>query len=378
MKKKILLLSHYTQAAGPAQKLDAYLRANIDYEVTTIYHPLFPQSKSKSLFFSKQRKYQSRIFFAQFFFEGFYNVFFLRSKLHQINFDLVIAFDPLSFFHFSCWRFLTGAKKTVYFNVDFSQKRFKNFIMNFLFQKLNLFAYKNCDYFFAITYQFIKFLDPKNKLKPKNRIFKLKHTVNLQKIRLITFEKKIPRSLVFVGSLYYSLEFEILFQALNQLKKNKVEFVFHLYGVGNTKNLESLIAKHKLQREVYLRGSVEYNILINKVLPHYQIGVCPYNISPNQQIVKFVHQADDLTTKMVDYISCGLPFITTDISPYLKIIEEEKFGFRVKTKEDWVKYLKQLLTDKELYRQYARNAQFFAKNYDENLVLKPIFKTILS
>jgi len=376
--KRFLLVSHYTLAAGPVQKLDAYLRKNKKFQVTTIYHPLFPNINLPSrIVNSRNTSFSYKIPFAQYCFEVIVNYWFLKSKANEKYFDAVICFDPLSYFYCFLLRLFFKFKINIYFNVDFSRKRFINGLLNFIYQRLNLFAYANCDYFFAITYNFVEAIDPKNTIKPKSRIFRLKHTFDINELKKRKNIHKINHSLIFIGSFYYSLEFETLFQALAELKKKEINFVFHLYGSGNLHAIKNLIEKYSLKKEVKIKQAKPYSELISTVLPQYQIGVCPYDSTRNQSKISFVQEADDLTTKMVDYISCGLPFITTLISPKLKFIEDEKIGFVVLSKTEWINLLKQLLTDKNLYKKLSRNTLAFAKKYDGKKVYGPIFKQIL-
>jgi len=377
--KKFLLVSHYTLSAGPGQKLDSYLRKNGNNHVTTIWHPLFSNSNLPSLIVdAENNKLSFKIPFAQYPLELFFNFWTLKSKAKKQCFDTIICFDPLSYFYFYLLRVFFKFKINIYFNVDFSKKRFTNRITDFIYQQLNLFSYANCDYFFAITNNFVEYIDPKNHIKPKNRIFHLKHTFDFGQLKKKTYIHKINNSLIFIGSFYYSLEFEALVQALAELREKKVNFVFHLYGYGNLQVIKNLIEKYSLEKEVKIKQAKPYLELISTVLPRYQIGVCPYNLTRNQSRISFVQEADDLTTKMVDYISCGLPFITTLISPKLKFIEDEEIGFVVRLKTEWINLLKQLLTDKNLYKKLSRNAFAFAKKYDEKKVYGPIFKQIFS
>lgn len=377
--KRFLLVSHYTLAAGPVQKLDIYLRKNKKFQVTTIYHPLFSNSNLPSrIVDSKNTGFSYKIPFAQYLLEMMVNYWLLKSKVNEKYFDVVMCFDPLSYFYCFLLRLFFKFKINIYFNVDFSRKRFVSGLLNFIFQRLNLFAYANCDYFFAITYNFVEAIDSKNTIKPKSRIFRLKHTFDISKLKTRKNIHTINHSLIFIGSFYYSLEFETLFQALAELKKKEINFVFHLYGSGNLHAIKNLIKKYSLKKEVEIKQAKPYSELISIILPQYQIGVCPYDLIHNQSKISFVQEADDLTTKMVDYISCGLPFIATTISPKIRFIEKEKIGFLVKTKEDWSKALTKLLTNKTLYQEYSSRAISYSQRYRAEAVYEPILKKIFN
>jgi glycosyltransferase involved in cell wall biosynthesis len=87
-------------------------------------------------------------------------------------------------------------------------------------------------------------------------------------------------------------------------------------------------------------------------------------------------QGTELTTKIVEYIGSGLPVVTTRLYGAFDIIEKNKFGFLVHSSKEWYMAIKKLLLDKNFYKIYSVNALNFAKNYDEEKVLTPVFDKI--
>ena len=85
-----------------------------------------------------------------------------------------------------------------------------------------------------------------------------------------------------------------------------------------------------------------------------------------------------LTGKLVDYIGAGLPIISTRINDSFLLIDKNKIGFSVIDAGDWYKSIKTLFFDKSLYKAYSKNALRFAKNYDTDKLLEPVFRKILS
>lgn len=374
--KKVLLVSHYTGTpGGPVDKFYEFLRReNI---VCAIRHPLWLNSNLPSIISDGQRETAFRIYSPiQYPLEGLITVFFWyrffgRSK--KIN--LAICFDSLSFIHIFMLKFLFHVNKIVFYNIDYSRKRFSNRVMNFIYQKINLFSYKKCDYFFSLYDTFIKEVDPEGTCAYKNYL--VKTTVNTRSINIRL--KKYKNSLIYAGVLDYgSVNFDPLLAALKRLKEDGSEFRFDIYGKEGAKGkLRENIARFQLTEFVFLKGVVENKMLIEGILPRYKVGVCPYVTRRDSFAPDHVFLGSDLTAKLVDYIAAGLPIVTTSINDAFDMIEKNKFGFLVSTAEDWYIAIKKLFINQTLYAVYRNNALKFAKNYDERKVLDPIFKKIL-
>jgi len=371
--KNILLVSHYTDMPGVMDKLSLYFLKH-NYSLVFALNPLNPKSSLKSVIKIDEREIKYKIFWSfQYIFEGI--IFFIKYKFNikkTIKFDLTVCFDPLSFFHVFLLKRFLKVGKIVYYNVDFSTRRFRNRIANYIYLSLNKFAFRKCDYFLCLTNNFISHIDPSNKYSDKS--FLLKHTVRLNnKLNNI---KKIPNSIIYAGSLYKTVDFNNLIKALELIKQKGINF--DIYGDGEQKEyFKKLINNSTLKDNVNFKGVVDNETLFKEVLPQYMIGVCPYITRENNYEANHMFTGTDLTTKMVEYIGSGLPIVTTRLCDAFDVIERNKFGFLVYSSEEWYMAIKKLLLDKNLYAVYSANALNFAQNYDEEKVLTPIFDKIM-
>lgn len=373
--KKVLVISHYAESPGVMDKLSLYFLKH-NYLLVFALNPLNPKSSLESVIKTDEKEIRYKIFWLfQYIFEGI--IFFIKYKFNirkTIKFDLAICFDSLSFFHLFLFKRFLKIKKIIYYNVDFSIRRFRNRIVNYIYLSLNKFAFKNCDYFFYLTENFIKNINPTNKYRDKT--FLLKHTINMNSVGRIT--KKIPKSIIYAGSLSRTVGFTNLIKALELIKKEGTNFIFDIYGDGQQKeNLMTLIKNSSIGQVVNLKGVVKNEVLIKEILPKYMIGVCPYITRENNYEADHMFTGTDLTTKIVEYIGSGLPIVTTRLYDAFDVIKKNKFGFLVYSRKEWYMAIKKLLLDKNLYTRYSNNALNFAKNYDEEKVLTPIFDKIL-
>lgn len=370
--KKILLVSHYSGApGGPIDKLYAYLKK--ENRVFIIKHPLFPKNKHKSIIKFEKIDLQFKIpSIIQYPIEGLLASFFLLLKFKKRpSVDLIISFDPLSFLNSYLFRWIIRSKKIIYLNLDYSKKRFSNRIINFIYNRINVFAYVKSDYFFSLSTAIVNDMDPKGIYEYKNIL--MKHTVSI----INNKTKKKKNSLIYAGSITTGMSFEPLLLGIKKYKNENGKCTLDIYGEENDQGkLQQMIISYGLTENVILKGPVDMSILITEIIPRYQIGVAVYKTTQDKSAPDYLFTGIDLTAKIVDYISAGLPVITPRLNSGFDCIESKKFGFLVRNDSDWLSTIKSLLVNRKLYLQYSSNATHYAHNYDEEKVFKPIFKKV--
>lgn len=374
--KKVLFISHFSGTpGGPVDKLYEFLRKN--NSVYNIKHPLIPNSDLKSSITDGKEKVQFKITPSfQYFFEGLVTLFKFRSNFDPDKIDFAICFDSLSFIQLYFFKDFFKVRKIIFYNCDYSKKRFANPILNFIYQQANFFAYKKCAYFFSLSARFIEDIDPEKKYQNKNYI--LSGMVDLKSINRNV--KQLKNYLVYAGVLEYgSVDFDPLLKSLEKLKKSKVDFILDLYGKENpNSSIRKKISQMKLQSHINFKGTVENKTLVENILPQYVVGLAPYVSRNNPSAPDHAFLATDLTAKLVDYIAAGLPVITSELNNGFKEIEKNKFGFLVKSEEDWFRKIKTFLTNKQIRNEYGKNALNYAKKYDISIIINPILEKVLS
>jgi len=374
--KNILLVSHYSGTpGGPVDKFYEYLKKKNNTHF--IKHPLWPDTNLLSIISDGKKEMSFKIYpKIQYLLESIF-VLYYWCKYFKKNgrIDLAICFDSLSFIHTFFLKHFLHIKKIAFYNLDYSKKRFSNPVMNYIYNKINTFSFKKCDFFFYLSANFIDSIDPSRKFSYKT--YPIKTTVSLKSIN--TKVKKYANSLVYAGVLdYESVNFDPLLKALKKLKKDNVDFRFDIYGKEGHKNiLRAKITQLGLEKYIILKGVADNSILTKNIFPHYLIGVSPYITKGDYTASDHMFNITELTAKLVEYIAAGLPIITTPMTDAFHSIEQNKFGFLVSTTEDWYIAIKKLFMNQALHAMYRNNALKFAKNYDEKKILDPIFKKIL-
>ena len=373
---QVLLLSHHNEVEGMADQLYDYLIKHFA-KVIHISHPLNPSSSVKSFVrVGKTRtKFKVPSLF-QFFSEGLFMLLTLH-KLKQTTsgYQLAICIDPLSYLHARIFKGILKINKLVYYNVDYSTQRYSNKLLDYVYQKINLYAFHNCEVFFYITSKFLKDLDPKGKYI--NKSFRIRHIHNTTKPGQVA---KIPQSIIFCGNISDGVDFSDLLSALNKLRQEKVNFTFDIYGSGSKlKNLLILIKSLNLEKYIHLKGNISHHSLIDNVMPKYMIGVAPYiaKYKFSKKAANHPFAGEDLSTKIVEYIGSGLPVISTKPFQEFKVISKYKFGYLVSNSLSWYKALFTLLKNQRIRKIYSQNAYQYSRKYHEEEILTPIIKQIL-
>lgn len=375
--KTILLVSHVSETpGGPLEKFYAYLKnKNTIYKIT---HPILLTTKQKSSIDLETKNFTFKIPpFLQYTLEGVYTlVIWYKHFKTAPKIDLAICFDSLAYFHTYLFKKLLRIDTIVYYNVDYSKKRFSNLFMNTIYHAITKFSYNTCDYFFSFSNKFIEENDPARKYASKH--FFLKPTVDLASIDKTV--KKIPKSLVYAGALDYgTTDFIPMLEALKRLKEEGIVFRLDVYSKINPENpIPGIVKKFNLEKNVFFQGIVNNSILMQKILPKYLIGVAPYATASNAKSPDHAFMNKDLTGRLVEYIGAGLPVVSTRITKEFRMIDDNKIGFSVITTQEWYHAIKTLLIDQDIYNTYSHNAFIFAKNYDTDTLLTPVFRKILN
>lgn len=370
---KLLLVSHRIATQGLIDKFEGFLSKK--YDVCTILNPLEPKTNLKSVVRWQGQKKEYKIpAQLQFILEGWLSWrVFKKVTGKKFKPELVIAFDSVAFVHTYFWRRFFGVKKFIFYNQDYSPERFKNKLGNYIYHSFNRYAFKKCDYFFCTTPEIVDDLDPQKQNREKAHV--LSHIVEIFNDDI----KRKEQSIIFAGSISYTVNFENLLQALKKIKDENIKFIFDIYGDGPDKPaLQKRVADLELDKQVSFFGPVENQKLIREILPSHMIGVSPYITKKTKGAPDHMFHGVELTAKQVEYIAAGLPLLSTFLYDAFNMIKENKFGYIVYEADEWYNALKEMLTDKNAYQEYRDNAKEFAKRYDANIVVGSLIEKILN
>jgi len=163
--------------------------------------------------------------------------------------------------------------------------------------------------------------------------------------------------IVFIGTIYPFAGLVELISNFDQIEEKNTNTKLLIVGGGPSYNeLHKLVIKKKLESKVILT-----NFKPQKELPKY-ISLADICINPFQ--INYITNRI-LPTKILEYLACGKPVLSTPLAGTKELLPDEKYGILYSTSEDFAKTIHTLLLDKNRLKQLGRQAcEYAQKNHD--------------
>jgi len=179
--------------------------------------------------------------------------------------------------------------------------------------------------------------------------------------------------IIFVGTIY---PFAGLMQIINNfenLKKQNQNIKLIIVGGGPSySQLKKLVIEKNLESEIILTNFIDQNE-IPKYISLADICINPFEIN---------YLTDRIVpTKIIEYLACGKPVLSTPLSGTKELLPNEKFGILYSNSDNFVNTLSSLLLDKNKLKQLGKQAfEYAQKNHNWNILSKQLlqkFTTLL-
>jgi len=163
--------------------------------------------------------------------------------------------------------------------------------------------------------------------------------------------------IVFIGTIYPFAGLVELISNFEQIEEKNPNTKLLIVGGGPHYNeLHKLVIKKKLESKVILT-----NFKPQKELPKY-ISLADICINPFQ--INYITNRI-LPTKILEYLACGKPVLSTPLAGTKELLPDEKYGILYSTSENFAKTISTLLLDKNRLKQVGRQAcEYAQKNHD--------------
>lgn len=156
-----------------------------------------------------------------------------------------------------------------------------------------------------------------------NKFMPIHNGVSIKTLKISgkVWHKSDPLNFIGVGTLYSYHGYERLIKAIYKFQKeNKyIKLYFHIVGNGpELENLKKVVSKFKLNKYVIFHGTV-FGEDLDNLYEKADIGVGALSLNKRNADI-------DTTLKLVEYLTRGLPVVTSGSVPYLN---NDKFIFKV-------------------------------------------------
>lgn len=308
---KIFVNTHSSKIEGPVDYLTHYLIQR-GYEISYISHPLDSYEdratvirKGEEVVKEIRRK---NIGVFNFFYDCYLSLRFLMKNDVDVfiganNFDTVTGIIA---------RKLFGKKleKVIYFASDFSENRFGNKLMDWIYYQIEKFALRNSDLVVSNTRRAEKKRFEIGLEKEKSVV--IPNGVHLE--NEVFKEKQIDKSsFIYVGNVTKEHGLYDLLETLHPVIKK-----FVLIGSGDDWDRVVNYCKEKdFEFESFYKK--DHKFTIDYLQKFNGIGLAPYNLES-----RWTYYCSPL--KVSEYISCGVPVLMSNVPEIADLVEKENYG----------------------------------------------------
>ena len=172
------------------------------------------------------------------------------------------------------------------------------------------------------------------------------------------------RIIIFMGTLYSFSGLDYILKNFYILQKNFKQIKFIIIGGGpELKNLKSLCLNLKLDKHVIFTGFIKQN-MIPKYFSLADICLNPFIINDVTDKI--------IPTKILEYMSCGKPVLSTPLKGTLELLPDENFGIVYSEQINFINSLVLLLKDKNKLIKLGDNGFHHIREnyYWDNLIDK--------
>lgn len=296
-----------------------------------------------------------------------FQLIYLILKSGQI-YDVVIAEDSLLAILSIFLKKLGKIRTVIFYSHGLDKKRFNNFLMNFLYRKLEHLSAKNSDHNWFLNKSF-KEIREKQGINSET-LFWIPSSIEVK-----TIERKIDifnHNIVFLGVVNKKNGAQLIPKIIQQVKREIPDIKIDIIGSGDlSKWMEKEIKKLNLESNVKMMGTLEFKEF-SPILTNYSLGIAPY-----EDVFDTLTATSD-SMKMRVYLAAGLPVVITKGFIFSDEIEKYKLGFSVPfTIKDFSNAIIKLLKNKDTNLKIRKKALAYSEKYDIINIYNKTFNKIM-
>lgn len=356
--KKILLIEHPLKA----------LKESRDQKWNSAIITAVSKNKTQELEKIKMKNYPALLYWIA---EIIFNIAYISKKINNQKLKpILFSSDPLNNL---TGIILSGKFRKKYFHcVDYSKKRFNNFLLNYIYCAILKKSFKYFDYLSVNSLrtkkEFIKLGCPDDKII---------YIPNSPAFAEIDISDKELNTIIYTGgAVIDKYNYEAVIEILSKIKKYypKVK-LYALGGITQDKKylnkIKKMVSYYNLENNICFTGFLSF-LKLSKLLEKSSIGFSFYS-----KKTSYYNYFGD-SQKIRGYALYGIPTISDGESATDQEMAKETCGFIVKNIDEAVEKIKLLWSNKEIYAVYQQNCLRWARKMDKNKFLKVLFNRIIS
>jgi len=308
--KNIFLVNHASRKTGSMNYFEDYLiRKNLN--VSRLSHPLDNYHNEKTYYFENKTMIKSypryNLGIINLVLDFFITIFFLLPK--KIN--IYIGANNFDTFVGICLKKI-GKKidKIIFFGSDFSENRFKNHLLDKIYNYIERVVVKNADFTISNTIRAEQKRISMGLLKEKS--FVIPNGIYIADPSFP--EKSIAKNkFIFIGSLTKE---HGLFDFIKFFYKNISELV--VIGIGEEfDSIVNFCKKNNISLNIL--GAQTHEFVINFLKSFNGFGLAPYNLDS-----KWTYYCSP--SKIGEYVACGIPVVMSSVPEIASYVKKNELG----------------------------------------------------
>ncbi len=303
--------------------------------------------------------------------DAFYTLYYIFSS--KGKFDYFIGIDSFNALFGLLLKKIGKVDKVVFMTIDYVMHgRFKNKYLNRFYVWMDRKAFYGSDFTWNVSDRM-----------SRQRVLELGESAT-KKIQLVVpigvpidEAEKVQTTrkdnvIVYSGSLSPEFGLELLIESMPHLIAKFPDIELRIIGAGVLEaELKKMVADLKVEKNVNFVGFINTTNERErwlKLLKESTLGLATYE--DNETTYK---RFSDVT-KPKDYMSCGLPLITTSVIPISEDVEKHNLGRVVKYNvESFVEGISDLLSRPDERKQIEKNVYEYSKNMTWENIFKKVF-----
>lgn len=270
--------------------------------------------------------------------------------------SLYVGLDSLNATAGILLRAMRMVGRVVYFAIDYIPQRSSNPGVNAVYHDMESRAAASADATWNLSPRIIKARESKWRKKFSNQLI-VPHGTYDERTAL---KQPSKNQLVYMGSLYENKGVQLVIEALPLIQKKIPDIRFVIIGKGPCADQLNAIAKrYDVQRHVDFKGYVDDPSAMRRIMAESALGVALYDDDPNSPA-----KLSD-PGKIKQFLSVGVPVVTTDVPYIAKKLVSNKCGIIVPYEPiEIAAQVVSFLKNKKQINAYKENAVRYAMKYN--------------